>query len=180
MRRALLGLVALAAVAAWAGESRAQNGTFDDPFFAYYGFFLPRQAALAAQPRVQDTINQNFADNQVLARTNRAGLYDPNGGYGVFDNYDPNATFDSKAPRGAGFGARSKFRGMPTTNIAGRGPALYYNRAAQYYPSLRTGVGPNRNLAVTGRGVRGGGGASRAASAAGAGLGGGMGVPGPR
>lgn len=169
MRSALCLLAAVAAVSAWSNESRAQAGVFDDPFFTYYGFYLPRQAALAAQPHVEDTINQNFVNNQALARTNRASLYDPNGGYGAFDNYDPNDTFSKPGQRGRQANAgqnRRQFRGLPTTNINGRGPALYYNRAGQFYPSLRSGIGPNRNLAVSGRGARGGGGGMGMGSAA--------------
>ena len=153
MRHALLGLAALVAVAVWAPDSRAQGGTFDDPFFAYYGFFLPRQAALAAQPRVQDTINQNFADNQVYARTNRSTLSDPSGGYSAFDNYDPDAAFSGNGLKRS----RSAMSHANPTGHVSRAPGLYYNRAAQYYPTLRSGIGPNRNLAVSGRGVRGGG-----------------------
>ena len=180
MRRARWILGAVIAVTAWSTQSLAQsNGGYDDPFFLYYSYFLPRQAALAAQPQVQDTINQNFANNQVNARTNRAGLYDPSGGYGSFDDYDPNATFDNPTARGGRSAnplGRRQFRGLPTTNIAGRGPALYYNRAGQFYPSLRTGIGPNHNLAVTGRGMKG-----RFARSASTGVpSAGAGVPGPR
>ena len=162
MQRARWVLGAVLAVSTWSTVGLAQTGSggFSDPFFLYYGYFLPRSAALAAQPRVEDTINQNFANNQSSARTNRAGLYDPNGGYGAFDNYNPNDRFDNATAQGgrANQAVRRSMRGLPTTNIAGRGPTLYYNRAAQFYPSLRTGIGPNRNLAVTGRGAQRGGG----------------------
>jgi hypothetical protein len=165
MRRLRWVLAAFAVVAAWSNTSSAQtSGGFDDPFFLYFSYFLPRQAALAAQPNVNDTINQNVANNQVNARTNRSGIYDPNGGYGAFDNYDPNDTFERPGGARGINQSRRGFRGLPSTNIAGRGPALYYNRAAQFYPSLRNGTGPNRNLAVTGRGVRGGGSVPSAAS----------------
>jgi hypothetical protein len=176
MRHTRWVLGAVLAVSAWATDSRAQNGNggFDDPFFLYYSYFLPRQAALAAQPHVEDTINQNFANNQATARTNRAGLYDPNGGYGAFDDYDPDNALDNPMKRGgrANSGVRRSARGLPTTNIAGRGPSLYYNRAGQFYPSLRTGVGPNHNLAVTGRGMRRGPGVSSPQPQ--------TGIPGPR
>ncbi len=167
MRRALWIMGTVLASLACSSQGQAQtSGGFDDPFFLYYSYYLPRQASLAAQPRVEDTINQNFANNQANARTNRAGLYDPNGGYGAFDDYNPNDPFD-KTPRGrnGAIANRRQFRGLPTTNIAGRGPALYYNRAAQFHPGLRSGIGPNRNLAVTGRGVRGGGGGGGVPSA---------------
>lgn len=159
MRRVLILTAALLASAAWTNQGRAQT---NDPFFLYYSYFLPRQAALAAQPKVSDTINANVAARQSYAATNRANLYDPNGAYGSFDGYDPNETFNRAGGRGASGGARQTlaYRGLPTTNIAGRGPALYYNRAALYHPQLRNGQYPNRNLAVPGRGISGiGGGA---------------------
>ena len=159
MRRILWGLTILSAVSVWTSESKAQD--FGDPFFAYYSFFLPRQAALAAQPNINDTINAQVAARQAYATTNRANLYDPSGGYGAFDGYNPNAAFDGSATRsrtGRQGGPSLPYRGLPTTNISGSGPALHYNRAAQFYPSLRSGRGPNRNLAVSGRGVRGFGG----------------------
>ena len=168
MRRALVVLAGLIASASWATDGRAQTSSgFDDPFFLYYSYFLPRQAALAAQPNVSDTINANVAARQSYATTNRANLYDPNGGYGAFDGYDPNSVFDNPTARGRGAGRSGPAltsRGLPTTNIAGHGPALYYNRAALYHPSLRNGQGPNKNLAVPGRGVRGGRGAPTASA----------------
>ena len=172
MRRAMLVVAALVAGSAWASESRAQNGGYSDPFFLYYSYFLPRQAALAAQPNVNDSINAAVADRQSYASTNRESLYDPNGGYGAFDGYDPNAVFNNPTQRGRGTSRQTlQTRGLPTTNIRGRGPALYYNRAAQYYPGLRNGQGPNHNLAVGGKG------ASRPGGSGGGGGFGGFGVP---
>jgi hypothetical protein len=174
MRRTLWILAALAIVAGSAKQGRAQNGGFSDPFFLYYGYFLPQQAARAAQPNVNDSINAQIAANQAYAQTNRANLYDPNGQYGTFDRFaqaDPYAGAGVARGRGAGMNyPRLQYRGVPTTNINGSGPALYYNRAAQYYPGLRSGRGPNRNVAVAGRGTRGGGGAAM----------GGLPSPGPR
>lgn len=169
MRRALWVLAAVISVSGWANVGRGQfvnnPGGFSDPFFLYYGWYLPQQNALANQPRVEDTINYNVAQNQAYAQTNRAGLYDPNGGYGRFDpNADP---YDLARGGGAGrAGTTPRTRaGVPTSNINGNGPLGYYNRTAQFYPSMRTGRGPNRNVGVPARGVRGGGG---------------VGVPGPR
>jgi hypothetical protein len=161
MRRSLWVLVAVSAVSAWANPGRAQvpaASGFSDPFFLYYGWYLPRQAALADQPRIQDTISANVAAQQVYAQTNRSSLYDPNGGYGRFD---PNSTYDPFNPASQG-GPRPrsgtpmpKMRsGTPTSNINGQGPAIHYNRTAQYYPSIRQGQGPNRNVSMAGRGVR--------------------------
>jgi hypothetical protein len=172
MRRLLPVLAAFAAVAAVSQESKAQGGGFGDPFNLYYGYFLPRQAAIANQPRVEDTINQAVAANQVYAQTNRSGTLDPYGRYG-----DPYASVDPLDPsrRSRGTGYASTNRGTtPSSNLPGNGPPIYYNRSAQYYPGManRSPRGPNRNLAVAGRGVRG-----NSASIPGAQS---SGIPGPR
>jgi hypothetical protein len=158
MRRALLVLAAGAAILGWSGGARAQGPSFSngDPFFLYYGWYLPQQAALASQPRVQDTIQSNVAQNQAYATTNRSNLYDPNGGYGRFNPY---ATDTGEVGTGVGGAVRGMGPGrmrssVPTSNAKGQGPPLYYNRTAQFYPSMRVGQGPNRNLAVAGRGAR--------------------------
>jgi hypothetical protein len=141
----------------WAGGARAQNPSFSngDPFFLYYGWYLPQQQALANQPRIQDTIQQNVAQNQAYATTNRSNLYDPNGGYGRFNPYAPDTGEVGMGPTGGRGPATGRLRStVPTSNARGQGPPLYYNRMAQHYPSMRVGQGPNRNLAVAGRGVR--------------------------
>jgi hypothetical protein len=164
MRRALWIMAAAAAVLGWTQSGRAQTGTegFSDPFFLYYGWYLPRQAALADQPRIQDTIQQNSAMNQAYATTNRSSLYDPNGGYGKFNPYSQNDPFGAGAggpgARGPMMGFSMRQRGTTPSTASGRGgqhaPPAYYNRTAQFYPSARSGQGPNRNVAVAGRGVR--------------------------
>jgi hypothetical protein len=160
MRRALWVLAAGAAILGWAEGAGAQvsgiGGSNGDPFFLYYGWYLPQQAALANQPRIQDTIQQNVAQNQAYATTNRSSLYDPNGG-SRFDPYAPEGELGAGGP---GRGMLFKNRASVPTSIGrglGHAPAQYYNRTAQYYPSMRVGQGPNRNLAVAGRGVRRGG-----------------------
>ena len=50
MRRILLGLAALAGLAMCPARGQAQVSNFSDPFFLYYGWYLPRQQALANQP----------------------------------------------------------------------------------------------------------------------------------
>lgn len=170
MRRALWVLAAGVAISAWTNSGRAQNiqTGFSDPFFLYYGYYLPQQAALANQPRIQDTINANVAAQQAYAQTNRANLYDPNGGYGKFDPhgsldpFDPNSR-GAQGARAGGVPARSR-GSVPTANVNGNGVPGYFNRTAQFYPSMRAGRGPNLNVRVAGRGVRGAG----------------IGLPGPR
>ena len=66
MRRALLALAVAVAMIGWApgGTAFAQVGGGNlgsDPFSLYYGYYLPHQAAIAAQPTPMDTINQNIA-----------------------------------------------------------------------------------------------------------------------
>jgi hypothetical protein len=161
MRRALWAVAAVAAGLGWAESGLAQGPSFSngDPFFLYYGWFLPQQAALANQPRVQDTIQQNVAMNQANAQTNRSSLYDPNGGYGRFDPTapgDPLAGGNRGGRPGTGIGLGGRGT-VPYSHANGRGPALYYNRTSHYYPSMRAGQGANRNVAVGGRGIRRGG-----------------------
>ena len=159
MRRALWVLTAIIAVSSWAkvGLSQAVNnpGGFSDPFFLYYGWYLPQQNALANQPRVEDTINYNIGQNQAYAQTNRAGLYDPNGGYGRFDPNPGGDPFDPGMRAGGGpRSAMGRMRGsIPTSNANGSGPPMYYNRLSQHYPSIRPGRGPNHNVGVMGKGA---------------------------
>ena len=178
MRRALWVLAAAAAILGWAEGSRAQgpSSSAGDPFFLNYGWYLPQQNALANQPHIQDTIQQNVASNQAYALTNRSSLYDPNGGYGRFNPYASEGELGAGTGTGGGRvggGAGRMRSSVPTSNARGQGPPVYYNRTSQYYPSMRVGQGPNKNLAVAGRGVRRGGGGMPAVP--------GMpGMPGPR
>lgn len=107
------------------------EGNFNDPFFQYYGFYLPRQAALAAQPRAQDSINALAAARQYSALTERASLYDP---IQPFGTYDPDSLFG---------GRQGVQRGMARhgSNISGVGPGGYYNRTHTYFPGIRSGRG---------------------------------------
>src|SRR5262249_44205931 len=112
---------------------------------------LPHQAYIAAQPTPLDTINQITAQRQFNAVTDRAGLYDPVSPFGE-DELDPLRPYSGSS--------KNERRAKPqefasTTNARGTGPALYYNRTARYFPRVRAGYGPNRNIAVT-RGRMGG------------------------
>lgn len=102
----------------------------NDPFFQYYGFYLPRQAAMAAQPRPQDSINAIAANRQYSAMTERASLYDP---IQPFGTYDPESLFGGRG------GVRSGSMATHGTNINGSGPSGYYNRTHTYFPNLRSG-----------------------------------------
>lgn len=135
MTRLLPFLLATFALLALGSESRAQffgEGNMNDPFFQYYGFYLPRQAAMAAQPRAQDSINAIAAARQYTAMTERASLYDPIQPFGA---YDPNALFGGRsASRSSGLASNG-------SNINGAGPGGYYNRTHTYFPGLRSGRG---------------------------------------
>lgn len=176
MRRAIFGMAILAGLSAFARESRAQTN-FSDPFFLYYGYVLPRQQAIAATPTVNDTLNAVTAARQANASTNRANLYDPNGGFAPLDDFDGPGSGGGQARNDPRLG-RIASGAFPSGNIAGTGPALYYNRTARYYPSIRSGRGPNRNLSVASprRGLGGGGGAGMPSPRGSAGFG----MPGPR
>jgi hypothetical protein len=156
MRRPYLALAAALTIAALAPTRRASAQTFgvsSDPFSFYYGYYLPHQAAIAAQPTPLDTINQITAQRQYAAQTDRSTLYDPISPYGDEE--------DTMRPYGKRGGERlAKVQGFSyggnNGNSKGTGPAMYYNRTARYFPGLREGRGANQNLAKV-RGGRGGG-----------------------
>jgi hypothetical protein len=157
MRPLFLGCFAAMAILAVAPTGRAYaqfTGFGGDPFSLYYGYYLPHQAAIAAQPTPMDTINQVAANRQYAAATDRASLYDPISPYGEDD-------VDSLRPYASRSGERrAKTQGFNygggSANSRGHGPPMYYNRTAQYFPTLRTGRGPNSNVAAV-RSGRGGG-----------------------
>jgi hypothetical protein len=153
MRRPVLGwavLLGLSFLLLPSNRAQAQ-GVFNDPFSFYYGYYLPHAAYVAAQPTPLDTINAMTAVRQGAAVTDRAGLYDPISPYGE-EELDPSRPF---AQRRGGGGRPS----IPqhTANAKGGGPKMYYNRTAQYYPTIALGRGPNRNITIP-RGARSSGG----------------------
>jgi hypothetical protein len=175
MRRPLLGWAAALAVLALAPSGRAfgQVGVAADPFSFYYGYYLPHQAYIAAQPRPLDTINQMVAQRQYTAQTDRSALYDPISPYGDEES-DPLAPYSNK--RGGERRAKPmtfSYGAAGSSNTNGGGPSLYYNRTARYFPTLRIGRGANRNIAAI-RSSRGGMG-GMGMSGGGAGM-----MPGPR
>ena len=165
MRRRLLIQAAAAALFVLAPGSQAFAqiggiGVGADPFSFYYGYYLPHQSYIAAQPRATDAINQVVANRQYNAQTDRAALYDPISPYGDEDA-DPLRPY---APRRGGdrsarptTGNATSFGSAGSSTMMGNGPATYYSRTARYFPTLKAGRGPNRNVAVV-RGGRGGGG----------------------
>jgi hypothetical protein len=170
----VLGLAAL-----FVPTSRAQaqvgaiGGVGSDPFSFYYGYYLPHQAYIAAQPTPLDTINAITITRQQAAATDRASLYDPISPYGD----DPDL-LNPLSQRGRE--RLAKIQGF-SSNIKGNGPAPHYNRTERYFPGLRTGRGPNRNIAMPRYSRFGGGGGGFGMPGAGGAMGMGMpGIPGPR
>ena len=164
MRRVLCGLVALLGASGLGAEARAQVPftNINDPFFAYYSFYLPRQQAQALQPGPEATIATITANRQAGAATNRNDFFDTNSpGLGDNGDFAPN----SGLPRQRGAASRASRIGG---NLNGLGPAGYYNNAKQYHPTLRNGLSRNNNVSVT---------RSRPLSNGGVG---GIGLPGPR
>ena len=112
---------------------RPRSGTSGrDPFSFYYGYYLPHAAAIAAQPTPMDTINQNIAQRQQAAMTDRSSLYDPVSPYGDTDD-DPLAPYSGG--RGGGDRARAGLRHLarPGRHPRAHGPSMYYNRTARYF-----------------------------------------------
>lgn len=142
MRRLAILLTLALLTSLSASDAKAQffgEGNFNDPFFQYYGFYLPRQAALAAQPRPQESINALAAARQYNAMTERAGLYDPIQPFGEFGS--DGQLFDRR--RRGGYGGMASLG----ANGNGNGPTGYYNRTHTYFPGLRSGrtaAGPQR------------------------------------
>jgi len=157
MRRSLLGLAVVIGLGGFASSARAQDSGFSDPFFLYYGFFLPRQNALAAQPQPEDNIRALAAQRQFTAQSDRAGLYDPIGQIGL-DELNPNP-FGQRS--GSSRVPRHPANGVSNTNLRGRGLSQYHNRTNTYYPGLRTGMGASSGSRRSLTSARGGGGISQ-------------------
>ena len=174
MRRRMMILAAVLTVATAlpAGKANAQiggTGVSADPFSFYYGFYLPHAAAMAATPTPLDTINQVQAMRTRAVQADRTSLYDPISPYGKDDDLDDYAPRRGGERKGRVQPMMTGPNGNINSNARGNGPASYYNRSAQYFPTLRAGRGPNLNISMH-RNSRGMGG----------GMGGGMGTPGPR
>ncbi|WP_435018796.1 hypothetical protein TA3x_000782 [Tundrisphaera sp. TA3] len=158
MRRLFIGLTLALGFSALGPEARAQVPftNVNDPFFLYYGFYLPRQQAQSMQAGPEATINAITAARQSYASTNRSDMFDPAGA--GFNRFDMDTDFLSGTSGGtrrpgsttfqaARHGGNLNGRGV-TTNAASR-----YNRVGTYHPTLRSGQSRNANVAVVrGRG----------------------------
>lgn len=145
-RRILLGLAVVGGLFALTPSAEAQSFTqgFNDPFFQYYGFYLPRQAALAAQPTTPQMLNDVAVARQNIVQQDRSGLYNPGVSPYMSDSYDPMNPFsrqggEQRLPRLSGqlIGGRSS--SIPA-------PDLFYNRTSSYYPTFRSGNSANRTM----------------------------------
>ena len=149
------------------------NNIIQDPFTFYYAYYLPNQQVQAMRPTPSDTINQAVINRQYYAQTQRGSLYNPISPYA--EDYDPLRPYSRQ--QGNERIARPFRFAQNSSNHDGSGPALYYNRAAQYFTGMRRGRGPNANVATLRRPGRYGGGGMGGGGGGGMG-GGGMGMPG--
>ena len=163
-RHLLLGLAALLAASAFAGEARAQApfSSINDPFFAYYSFYLPRQQAQALQPGPEATIAAITANRQVGAATNRNDVFDFSGpGLGSdelgFNSGSRRGALAPGAQPAARIGGNVNGQG-PTGRVNGVGQVAYFNNVKQYHPTIRPNIHRNNNVAniVQRRGYSGG------------------------
>ena len=152
MRRLLLGLMAILGLASAGSEAMAQVPftNVNDPFFLYYGFYLPRQQAQAMQSGPEATINALTAARQSYASTNRSDMFDPSGG---FNRFDMDGDFLSGPSGGGRSSAGSTMQAARHGgNLNGRGVstgrAARFNRTDAYHPTLRSGQSRNANVAV--------------------------------
>lgn len=136
MRPSRFGLILALGLGLFVPTAKAQESGFSDPFFLYYGFYLPRQAALAAQRQPEDSIRAYSAQRQYTAQTDAAGLYEPLAPIGS-DELDPLRPFGVRT--GSTRMTRTSIAGLPAGNIGGRGVAGRHNSVGSYYPTLRTG-----------------------------------------
>jgi len=185
MRRLVLGFALMLGMSLLAPRSGwAQVGSFgalaSDPFATYYGWYLPNQAYQASQPRVQDTINAITVMRQRSAIAERDGLFDSRSRFDLDDEGEFGGRYSGRGG-GAARGGRPPVGGQQSGNVFGQnvrgtGPPLYFSRTDRYFPSLRAGNGPNRNISAM-RYARGTGGMG---GGMGGNVGGGMPIPGPR
>ncbi len=131
MRHILTGLGVVIGLGIFATPSQAQSTGFSDPFFLYYGFYLPYQASRAAQPQPEDAIRDRAAGMQIQAQADRSALYDPQ--FGIPDSdLDPTRPFGDK--RGRSRTPRTHPVGIVSGNLSGTGPAGYYTSPWQLFP----------------------------------------------
>jgi hypothetical protein len=121
----------------------AQGSLLNDPFSFYYAFYLPNQQLQAMRPTPLDAINNAMVARQYYAQDQRRNLYNPISPYSE-QKFDPLHPYSRQ--QGSERAARPfRFINDPS-NAKGTGPALYYGRAAHFFPGLREGRGKNANV----------------------------------
>jgi len=158
MKRILTIGVVVAGILSTAGsEASAQNQNMgmgfgigsvgSDPFSGYYSWFLPRQAAMAATPTVNNQLSQFTAERidnmNDAARSSNSILSYANLGIGNATGQ----TFDDDRPRNPR--PRLSATGPMNTNISGRGVSGYHDRAGSYFPTMRQSTYRNPGLPVS-------------------------------
>ncbi|CAN5909970.1 hypothetical protein BH23PLA1_BH23PLA1_33340 [soil metagenome] len=139
MRRLIFGLALTTGILAVAPAVQAQNPIGSaDPFFLYYGYFLPRQQSIAAMQQAGSVavLNSNSAARSFDAQARR---FDQDQGLRPLgmDELDPSA------PIGAGRMQAGRSTGpvfLSPGQVSSPYNSLYHNRTAGFYPGLRTGA----------------------------------------
>jgi hypothetical protein len=152
MRRPIVVLAVVVGFSGLASAARAQTAATAvnafNPISAYQGYYVPSAVASASTPVSVAQINQQAAVRQrytaVGNNGERAGLYDDFQPLGLED-LDPNAPLgQQRSLARRALGSRRTSLGTSNTNLTGTGPPQYFNRAATYYPTLRTGRATQR------------------------------------
>lgn len=114
-----------------------------DPFSGYYSWFLPRQAAMAAQPTINNQLNSYTADRVASQNMAQGSLSNLDlSGLGLAGAAASN--LDSDAPRNPR--PRLSSTGPIVENSRGQGLGRYHGRAGSYYPTMRNGTHANTGL----------------------------------
>lgn len=157
MKRTLtIGLVMAGLVSVFGPQAAAQvpNQGFGigigsvgaDPFSGYYSWFLPRQAAMAATPTVNNQLNQYTAErvdtfNESMRANNSVLSY---ANLGLGGGSVNQAGLDDDRPKNPR--PRLSSTGPMITNTTGRGIMGYHDRAGSYYPTMRQSTYRNPGL----------------------------------
>lgn len=142
MRRTILMLAVFAGFSSFAGSSQAQiPPNLNDPFYQYYAWFLPRQAAMASQPKATDSINAIAAARSESA-IDRSGLYGGASPFGL-DALDPSTPGSGRNRSAMSRPARTPST-LASTNTRGGGDSQHFGRVPGFhnYRSGRSGAAP--------------------------------------
>lgn len=124
-----------------------------DPFSGYYSWFLPRQAAMAAQPTLNNQLNMYTSERVQNQMDPRGG---GGGGLGGIDLSSLGLAgskptdLNSDQPRNPR--PRLSSTGPIVENSRGTGLSRYHGRSGSYFPTMRTGTYRNNGLPPSRRG----------------------------